>query len=52
MAENAAEQSNSSDSSNAMVTGDATSENVAEIEINQDLEADILSEVELEIAAP
>ena len=52
VAENVAEQSNSSDSSNAMSTGDATSENSSDISVGQDQVVDSLSEIEVTVEAP
>ena len=50
VAVNDAEQDNSSESSNEMVTGDATSENSADVSVGQDQSAEITNEVEQELA--
>ena len=47
---NDASQENVSDSGNVMSTGDATSENSSEVSVSQDLAADIVNEVEQELA--
>ena len=48
-AENTAEQSNSSESSNELVTGDATSENSADVSVGQEQTNDSTNEIEVTV---